>query len=367
MVNSEDFFDKRIKELKKTILGMLNKCGKVFIIPHKNMDFDALASAIAFADICNFFGIEYFIVTNDNPEEMKPSLGEVYNSLTDEYDFIDSDSFKGIRKQNDLLVVVDSNATNLIPIQNINSLDNDILIIDHHKTDDRLIKTNNLFINLEVSSASEIMFYLLKEIGIYISKETAQLLLAGIYLDTNGLYFASNPSSFNTVTKLLQYGANLQDVQSLFTISNFEDDRKYKRIINDLIDCTKFYHDADLRGCAITFNTNNTNTVYTHEQLSVACNSLLQYPIDSAFVIGFIDKKDLGSDHEDKIAIKARSKMGSLIDVSEIMQLFGGGGDENRAACEIPGKKISCLKDILKDILKNKNTLDKDQILIKVK
>lgn len=356
MENLKIDFDEQINSLKNTLLTEFKACNKVFIIPHKNMDFDALASATALADLCNYLRINNYIVTNDEPKKMKPSLSEVYYELNNKYNFINTDCFELINDNDSLFIVVDSCVTNLIPINNIESYKNTIIVIDHHKPDDKAITTDKLFINLDASSASEMLFYVLKSIDFYISKETAQLLLAGIYLDTNELYYVYNPSGFKTVTKLLQYGANLQDVQNLFTISNFEDDRKQKRLINNLVDCTKFYHDSYSRRYAITLNTDNPDTIYTHEQLAEACDSLLQYPLDAAFVVGYIDKKELGKEHVDKIAIKARSKVNdNIVDVAEIMQLFNGGGDLNRAACILSINDIFTVKDALKHIIKSDN------------
>ena len=45
------------------------------------MDFDAAASAAAVSDLCDYFGIESFIVSDDNPDTMKPSLCELYCNL----------------------------------------------------------------------------------------------------------------------------------------------------------------------------------------------------------------------------------------------------------------------------------------------
>ena len=287
---------------------------------------------------------------------MKPSFKEIYDDLFTRYHFIDTDTFEVINDDDSLLLIVDTCVTNLVPITNINELKNDIVIIDHHKPDEKQIKTDNLFINLEVSSASEIIFYLLKSLDMYISQDTAQLLLAGIYLDTNGLYYISESQSFKLVSKLLEYGANIQEVQNLFTIYNFEDDRKQKRIVNGLVDCTKFYHDINSRRYAITYNTVNPYIIYTHEQLAEACDSLLQYPLDAAIVIGYIDREDLGMGHVNKIAIKARSKMSDdMIDVSEIMDAFGGGGDLNRAAAQIFFEDIVTVKETLKKFLKQKD------------
>jgi c-di-AMP phosphodiesterase-like protein len=52
---------------------------------------------------------------------------------------------------------------------------------------------------------------------------------------------------------------------------------------------------------------------------------------------------------EETVSISARSK--GIIDVSSIMQLFGGGGNETSAAARIKGKSIHEVKQMLSQIL----------------
>lgn len=367
MENINPYFDSFIENLKSKLLSKLNSCNKVYIFPHKNIDFDAAASAAAMSDLCDYLGIESYIVSDDNPENMKPSLSELYFNLENKYNLINSDMFKNLYNDDDFIIIVDTSVKNLLPINNIEEYQN-MLIIDHHNPDDKTINCDDLLIDTEASSASEILFYLLKNMDIFISTETAQLLLAGIYLDTNGLRYMEDPDGFNTIAKLLRYGANLQDVRNLFTISNFEDDRKQERIINDLIDCTKFYQ-CGSNNFAITVNKNNPNTVYTDKQLAIATDKLLKYTVDAAFVMGYTDRECLGECHEDVVQIKARTGyINDTVDVSDIMNMFDGGGSQNRAACTIKGSNdIIQIKDVLKYILKNEiKDIDKKQIEQKI-
>lgn len=361
MENISKNFENIVNRLKTTLVSCLNETDKVFIVPHNNMDFDALASSIAISDTCSFYGIDSCIVTNDNPSDMKPSFRELYLELEKKYKFIDTDEYERNKKDNSLVIITDSCVKNLIPISDVSLKKDKTIVIDHHIPDTKVITSGKLFVSSEASSASEILFYLMKDLDIYITTETAQLLLAGVYLDTNGLYFVNNPSGFKTIAKLLQYGANLQDVQNLFTISNFEDDMKQKELILKLLKCTHFYTDSNSRRYAICFNKNNSDTVYTNYQLSEACDSLLQYSLDAAFVIGYVDSEKLGEDHSNKIAIKARSKINeNQVDVSSIMQLFDGGGDSNRAASTMEFNDIIKIKNCLKNIIKSTNN-DKEK------
>ena len=366
MENISDNFDKLINDLNSTLVSSMNRSFRVFIIPHINMDFDALASSIALSDICKSFGIDNYIVTNDKLESMKPSFRETFINLKEEYNFIDTKVFDRLKTEDSLFIITDSCSKSLIPTSNIDSYTDNIIVVDHHKLDNSAIKTKNLFVSSDACSASEILFYLMKNLGMYITTETAQLLLAGVYLDTKGLFFVNNPSGFKTIAKLLQYGANLQDVQNLFTISNFEDDIKQKELIMNLLKSTQFYTDSNSRRFAVTMNDIVPETVYTNEQLAEACDSLLQYSLDAAFVIGYVDSEKLGEGHSNKISIKARSKISEdMIDVAEIMQLFNGGGDSNRAAVTINCDNIIKVKELLSRVINQNNETTKKQAFIK--
>lgn len=357
MGNISENFENIVSKLKTNLVSCLSETDKVYIVPHKNMDFDALASSIAISDTCSFYGIDSYIVTNDNPNDMKQSLKEIYLELEKQYKFINTDEYEKNKTDDSLVIITDSCVKNLIPISDELLKKDKTIIIDHHIPDSKVITAGKLFVSSEASSASEMLFYLMKDLDIYITTETAQLLLAGVYLDTNGLYFVNNPSGFKTIAKLLQYGANLQDVQNLFSISNFEDDMKQRELILNLLKCTHFYTDSNSKRYAICYNANNLDTVYSNYQLSEACDSLLQYSLDAAFVIGYVDSEKLGDDHSNKISIKARSKINeNQVDVSSIMQLFDGGGDSNRAATTLEFNDIIKIKNCLQNIIKSNDS-----------
>jgi len=338
-------FSKQIEELKNTILYNLNNCNKVFIFPHNEMDFDALASAVAISDICNYFGIDNYIVTNDRFVDNNSSMSSIFLDLRDKYNFVNSNTFNSMNDDKDLLIITDTCATNLLPVD-INSYKNEKIVIDHHNPDDRLIKSNNLFINTEACSASEILFYLMKDLGIYISEETCQLLLTGIYLDTNGLKYMHNQSGIISYDKLLDYGADEDTVKNLILVSKSE-----KQIVDELINNHTIYHDYQGRTFAIAFNKRNPDMIYTNKQLSCACEMLLDSFVDVAFVIGHVKNE---TNNDLNVAVKARSKLKpDSEDVSAIMQIFDGGGDTYRAACKLDVPNLPSAKDQIKMILKS--------------
>lgn len=354
MENTKMTFEDKINLLKTTLTTELSNSDRVFIVPHVRMDFDAIASATALYEICNEFGKETYIVTDDKEDVMETSLKIMFNDLKKTYSFITTSQLGQLRSENELLILTDTNKTNLIPITNPETFKN-IIIVDHHKTDDKTVVTDKTLIAPNISSASEIVFNLIKKFNITIDEHLAQRLLAGIYLDTNRLSRNFEKSTSRAVTELLELGADSDEVNNLFLIANFESDRIQQNLINKLIDNTKF----SMYNIAITMNDVEPNTLYESDHLAKAADYLLQYPLDAAFVIGFVDKKELGEGHQDIISVKARSKNKKemTIDVSEVMRIFGGGGDENRAACLIYTDNIEGVKEAINYIMKPGATL----------
>ena len=129
---------------------------------------------------------------------------------------------------------------------------------------------------------------------------------------------------------LYKNGGSVPMVNELFG----RDLNKDKKIYN-IID--KAYIEA----CQFAISIND-DTIYTKEELAEAANRLLRYKTDSSFVGGKID--------ETTISISARSK--GRIDVSKIMEEFGGGGNEFQAATKIVNKDINTIRDELVKKLK---------------
>ena len=350
MENVKMNFEDKMNQLKKTLINKLSDVEKVYIVPHVNMDFDAIASASALYEICKSYGKEVYIVTDDLYDVMEASFRIMYKELTEKYNFITTKKLENIRTDRELVIMTDTNKKNLIPIKNIDSYNN-IIIIDHHKTDNNTVETDDIFIETEISSASEIVFNLIKKFNINIDEYLAHGLLAGIYLDTNRLSRNFKSSTSRAVTELMELGANSDDVNNLFVIANFDSDRRQRKLIDRLIDSAKF----DMYNIAITMNETEENAIYCSEDLAKAADYLLQYAIDAAFVVGFIDKEELGEGHKNLVAVKARSKTKKdtlTIDVCEVMKLFNGGGDVNRAACIIETDNIKGVVEALHYIMR---------------
>ena len=75
--------------------------------------------------------------------------------------------------------------------------------------------------------------------------------------------------------------------------------------------------------------------------IAKASDYVLKFQVNVTFALARID--------EDTVSISARSK--GFVDVSKIMELFGGGGSEHSAAAQVKGQSIEEIKNKLNEIL----------------
>ena len=215
------------------------------------------------------------------------------------------------------------------------------MVIDHHKIDEHTIKTQNLFTDEKLSSTCEEVSRLVFSYGVKINKDYANYLLAGIILDTNKLSKNVSTDTFLVATKLTSKGADATIANNMF-LEDFEHDRAIQRIVDNTIFPTYVY--------AIASDKDDSGKIYDVEDIAKASDYLLKYQVNASFAMAYID--------EETISISARSK--GIIDVSKIMKLFGGGGNEHSGAAKIKGMTIEEVKRILCELLVPTNYLEEE-------
>ncbi len=332
-----------IKEFKDILESKINDSDEVFITPHNGPDFDAIGSAIGMNEICNNFKKESFIIVNEALSILQPGVRKIIDETQSKYQYINLEGFDKFknRNSNKLLVAVDTNKSYLIPISKELEHFKNVLIIDHHRTDESTIPASNMFIDPLISSTSEIMFNLIKYYNVKIDSYTAAYLLAGIMVDTARYTRNVSDKTFEIISKLTKIMC--KDLSADYANSIFMDSFESDRIVQDIIKNTIFRTIET----AIATDRDNPNKIYTKEDFAKAADYLLRYNVSASFALGYIDKET--------ISISARSNGGANgIDVGEIMKQFGGGGNSMSAAAKITctNESILDIEDKLQKILK---------------
>lgn len=185
--------------MKDKILNIIKESKNILILSHQNPDGDAVGSTTAF----------YHALKNMN-KNVDIMLIEVPKIM----EFININNTINDNKEYDLAIVLDCSTKERIgQINNVFSKISNSICIDHHITNTNYC---DLTYNLpKVSSCSQIVYYLLKEWQIPITKEIGESIMLGVLTDTNG--FSNNnidEFTFLLASELMQKGIDVHKIYS---------------------------------------------------------------------------------------------------------------------------------------------------------
>lgn len=327
--------------IKEKLDKLLSLNDTVFIVPHNRPDMDALGSAIGMALICKKNKKKTYIVINDEIDKIETATRNVIYDIKGDFEIINAEEARDLLTDKSLMIAVDTNKKYLVCTSEYLDSFNDIMIIDHHKTDENTIKTKNIFVDSKLSSTCEEISRLLFAYNAKISKNYANYLLAGIILDTNKLSKNVSENTYAVASKLVSKGADASVANNMY-LEDFEHDRAIQKIVDNTVFPTYIY--------AIASSKSESDQIYAIEDVAKASDYLLKYQVNATFAIAYID--------EETVSISARSK--GIIDVSKIMRLFGGGGNEHSAAARVKGMTIDEIKSKLNSILIPTNLISEE-------
>lgn len=331
---------RKIEDFKKTLNKKIDKCNQVFIITHKKPDFDAIASIGAMALICKKLKKASYIIIDDDYEDLPYKIISMIDKIKDKFIVISLEDYESTRTDNDLLITVDVNKNYMTYLDKKYNYFNDIVIIDHHNEDKSTINSRNKLVLENVSSTSEIFYFLLNNYKIKASDLSYYTyLLAGIYLDTNKCQKNIFASTHEAIKGLIEEGADQQKVDELFSL-DYESDLRVHRLISK----------ATFINLRIPVTVSG-DEIYTKEEIAQAADHMLKYDCDASIAVG---KSKDGSYN-----VSARTKNGE-IGIDNIMFLLNnGGGNLSSASCPaIYCDDASKLEDKIIKIIKHKHKKD---------
>jgi bifunctional oligoribonuclease and PAP phosphatase NrnA len=232
--------------------------------------------------------------------------------------------------QFDNIILVDTSVPE--QLKGIKNIRADI-VIDHHPKG--ALCGENCLIDEDAKSSAQLVFKVLQEMKCEITKEMANVILAGLVADTAHLRIAEL-REFRVLTELIELGANYKEVLGLL---------QTKQDFSEKIAClkaamrTEFHRSKDV---LIVFS-----RVVSHEAAS--CRALLWTGADLAIVVA--RKKD-------QLRISSRGKhvlKGKGIDLSVIFkgvgEIIGGNGGGHDLAGSANGPDTRKIQEVKKFIL----------------
>ena len=323
------------KNLKNTLETEIRRSSNVFIIGHKNPDFDSIGSAVGLYTLARHYKKKAYIIVDDDATKIEPGVKRIMDEQMGIIPFITNSEFLELKKDKSLLIVTDTNKDYMLSIKDYLDDFKKIIVIDHHEADDHTINTDKKFIFDEASSASEIVGRILTTSKVKYSPDVANWLLAGISLDTKRFKQNTSSKTHDVAEKLIDHGADIDYVNHLF-LEEFASAKRINNLIftDNFTKILKFSEDT-LSPIQISFtlNRNEPKMIYQREDFAKAADKMLKFEgIDASFALGLVEK--------DKVHISARS--GKRVDVAEILKEINGrcGGTAHAAGGRVDSDDI---------------------------
>lgn len=325
---------KRTKVRSRVIAGELVRhicnAGNVIIMGHRYPDFDSIGACVGMARLAIHCGVPVNIVTDVNDKNILDAIRHVSSLSGYETMFADEITALDMLRSDTLVITCDVNNFNHFAAPDIAKLAQKLVIIDHHiKTADPPRDTLLSYIEPSASSTCELVSDMLEQLyqsGGVVSAE-ADVMYAGILLDTKQLSRSTSPRTFSAAMYLQSCGAN-PEVAAEFFRSGLDDFTREAKFESNVT----IYRGAIAIACS-----SGAGTAADRVAAAKAADKLLTVKdVSAAFAVASID----GSVH-----ISARST--GVINVQLILERLGGGGHFDVAGAQIKNAELdAALKNL---------------------
>ena len=304
----------------------------IVVMGHKRTDIDALGAAIGIYCAGRASNRPVHIVADDISEDVQTVIdGFKADASYPEDLFVSGEEAASITGPDTVLVVVDTDSTTYVACEELLSLTNTIVVLDHHRQgSDRIMNATLSYIEPYASSAcemvAEVMQYYDDELKLKAME--ADALYAGIVVDTNNFVTRTGVRTFEAAAYLRSNGADVTRVRKLFR-DKMGDLRAKAQTIAAAEIFDGVYAIAECPSAGL-----HSPTAVSAQ----AANELLDViDIKASFVM---------TDFNGQIYISARAI--DEVNVQLIMERLGGGGHLNIAGAQLPDYTMEEARELLK-------------------
>ncbi len=324
----------RVQSLQ-TVWKAINEGKRFFIAGHLNPDGDSLGCTLAMTSLLERMGKTVYAYASPAigaDLQFLPGISKIHvDTLPEKADF-------------DTVILLEcSDRKRGGDLDKILNTAHTLVNIDHHLVSDAYGDVNH--IDSGASSTAEIIFQLFEESkGKFApTKDEATALYTGVVTDT-GRFVHSNTTAeaLRVASALVALGADIAK-------------------INQVIYFTKPYIELKLQGRALEkmqlrFDNKYSEIILTRRDFETfgATPAQTQGIVSQPTMIPGVEISALIKEEPDKVSVNLRSR--GAADVSQIAQMFGGGGHARAAGFKIIGKSIDQvaqeLADVVADVVK---------------
>jgi len=319
----------RARVTANSIREHMESADEIFIMGHNREDFDAFGAAVGVAVMAGHLQKPCHVVLSNSLDSIEKMLDQFRRDKSGVYDdvFVQAEDLNVPTSINPLLIVVDTHIPYLVAAPNLLERIGNVIVIDHHRKSDTVIKNPVIFYHEpSSSSASELVTELLMYFDdkISIGKLAATALYSGIVVDTKSFVVQTGIRTFDAAAYLRRNGADPVIVRELF-MTDYE-----TTVALAKAKAQSEYYEGGLVVSSMPALIPNIQAI-----AGQAADALLTIEGVRMTIILFQMRNDM-------IGISARST-GNL-NVQVIMEQFGGGGHQNVAGAQVKGTNILLLE-----------------------
>ncbi|MBO5102127.1 MAG: DHH family phosphoesterase, partial [Clostridia bacterium] len=313
------------------LTALMVRSDNVVIMGHRYGDFDSIGASVGVARLAMLCGVKANIAIDLHDKNLRPCIEMMQKTNMYSEVFVDNAYGLDLLGPDTLVILVDHGSVGRAQFSDIAAKAGSIAIVDHHRKTDNISDVIKLsYIEPSASSTCELVTEMLESTvsSQNLIKEEADLLLAGILLDTKQFTRNTGTRTFGAAQYLRGAGANPTDVYNLF-----------KTVPEDLSKEARFHTSITMyRGCiAISSCDGETDESFRIIASKAADKMLTLRGVEAAFTLVRIGEQ---------IHISARSS--GQINVQLILERMGGGGHFDVAGAQIVSDSIAAVLSELK-------------------
>lgn len=321
----------RSRTFTSQLSSLMARADNVIIMGHRFGDFDSFGASVGIARLCMLCGAKTNIAVDMRDKNLEPCIKMMQETDIYSQMFVDNAEGLDLVGPDTLVILVDHNTPERAQFSDIAKRANAIAIIDHHRKIEKMTESVKLsYIEPSASSACELVSEILENAvsSRSLLKEVADMLLAGILLDTKQFTRNTGTRTFGAAQYLRGAGANPTDVYSLFKTpaSDLSKEARFHTAIT-------IYRD----NIAISSCEGDTDESYRVIASKAADKMLTLRDVDAAFTLVRIGEQ---------IHISGRSN--GNVNVQLILEKLNGGGHFDVAGAQVVSESILDVLEALK-------------------
>jgi phosphoesterase RecJ-like protein len=310
---------------KDDVISFIRRHDDFLVASHINPDGDAIGSALALSFALDSLGKKNIVYNRDGVPEMLKFLprGErVLSSLAHE----------DVKGRN--LILLDCSAPERASLEGLSF--NQTAVIDHHLME--TVRDGIRWTDSESPATGLMVFELIKDLGVAVTRDMAQNLYAAIAVDTGTFRFPNTtPEVLKAAAELVEAGADPAEVA----------DNLYQAWNRNRLDLLlKSLESSDMSNhIAVSVITEEMFTKTGTD--STDTENFVNFPLQLHDIKVSALIRETKNENW-KISIRSKGD----INVSRVAMRFGGGGHMNAAGCNIKGELGEVKRKLLSEIKK---------------